>query len=265
MITSKLKAHLARAAKPAIFAAALGMAAAASAEVIGPGMLIHVNDGLGRSAIYTYEVVQGPDGNWSFASNEPWTMYATDGTALAILNPVEDTEGQCSATYIADPVVNLSFSVQAGSMSPTTTFMIGSALLAFPTINGAIGRASAGYSVTDTEGDAAILDGIGDPAGAQGAYLAQYNGFAGTVSGTTFCEFFPLITALPDQTAAPSQNEPAVGFNAIVPPVSDMSSFVSFTLTRNDLASGTTNFEIIPEPASLALLLVGAALLRRRN
>ncbi|MBI5864678.1 MAG: PEP-CTERM sorting domain-containing protein, partial [Planctomycetes bacterium] len=37
-----------------------------------------------------------------------------------------------------------------------------------------------------------------------------------------------------------------------------------FTLSPFDLASGTTTFEIIPEPASLALLLIGGLLIRRR-
>jgi hypothetical protein len=44
-----------------------------------------------------------------------------------------------------------------------------------------------------------------------------------------------------------------------------MSSQLKFTLSANDDANGTTNFEIIPEPATLSLLALGAlAMIRRR-
>jgi len=46
--------------------------------------------------------------------------------------------------------------------------------------------------------------------------------------------------------------------------VSDMSTQISFTLSPNDLASGTSVFEIVPEPASVLLLIAGLVLVRRR-
>jgi hypothetical protein len=40
---------------------------------------------------------------------------------------------------------------------------------------------------------------------------------------------------------------------------------VQFTLTHDDLASGTNSFEVIPEPSTLALVALGAlSMLRRR-
>lgn len=250
-------------------AAVLGILSAASAELIGPAMTIIVSDGQGHSAMYTYHATQGADGNWSFNNSVPYEMYdQTSGLLLATLNPPAlVAQGQsCSALYVADPIVNLNFAVQAGPFTPTTTIMIASAILDHDDIVNGQGRASAGITLTDGDGNGAQLLGIGDPNGAQGAYLAQYNGFAGTISGTTFAELHPQLSAAPGGSNSTINNDvPPVGFNPIPGTVMDMSSFISFTLTRNDLASGTSNFEVIPEPASLALLLIGAALIRRRS
>jgi hypothetical protein len=244
------------------------LASLASAEIIGPGMTIVVSDGQGNSAMYSYQATQDAQGNWSFNDNTPYPLYDNTGLLLATLNPPQLVEqGQsCAATYIADPVVGLNFAVQAGPFSPTTTFMIGSALLNHADIlSGAEGRASAGFSVTDGDGNGAQLVGIGNPNGSQGGYLAQYNGYAGAVAGTTFAELHHQVDVAPDSTTVTNNNNvPVSGFTPIAGVVMDMSSFVSFTLTRNDLASGTSNFEVIPEPASLLLVLAGVAFLRRR-
>jgi hypothetical protein len=58
---------------------------------------------------------------------------------------------------------------------------------------------------------------------------------------------------------------PATGYAPIADPVADMSAMISFELSADDLASGTTNFVIVPEPTSLGLLALGViGLLRRR-
>jgi MYXO-CTERM domain-containing protein len=46
--------------------------------------------------------------------------------------------------------------------------------------------------------------------------------------------------------------------------VSSMQVEYSFVLSAGDQASGSSNYAIVPEPAGLALLVVGAALVRRR-
>jgi hypothetical protein len=113
------------------------------------------------------------------------------------------------------------------------------------------GRASCGFSVTDTDGDGVVLTGVGDPAGTQGAYLAQYNGFAGTLSGTTFAEVVHSLTAGSLTTATTSVDVPPLGFLQIVDPVSDMSVMVSFDLSANDLASGTSTFVLVERPLAV--------------
>lgn len=174
------------------------------------------------------------------------------------------------AMIAEDPAVNLNFSVQAGTA--TTRFHVASALLDFPIISNAQGRASAAVTLTDFDpfDGAANLTGIGDTGG---AYLAQYNGWAGNVSfpsgdpdplGITFAEGINSIVA--DLGASETETLNVDWTPIAVEDPYDMSALFSFDLTANDLGSGTSNYIIIPEPASLtALLLGGLALLRRRS
>ena len=194
-----------------------------------------------------------------------WTM---DGAVEFWSNDVflgSLTEFQ--ASIVGDPEVNLSFAVQAGPGN--TDFYIASALLdGFDPIPGSVaqGYAHASYTLTDFDGGSATLTGIGD---AGGAYLAQYNGWAGNPAGplgTTFAEGINSMSAGFLETVTADYNHPASGFLAIGETVNDMSSLVSFTLTAQDLASGTSNYVIVvPEPGALTLLALGVvALLRRR-
>jgi hypothetical protein len=166
-----------------------------------------------------------------------------------------------------DPEVNLNFAVQSGSED--TDFHIASALLSFDPITEPEGRASATFTMTDFDGSGATLTGIGDPDGVGGGYLAQYNGWAGDPfngpQGTTFAEGITSMSAGAYQTDVENLNVPESGWLPIDETVYDMSSLISFTLTANDLASGTSHYEIVPEPGALMMLAVGGlALLRRR-
>jgi len=203
----------------------------------------------------------------------------SEGWAFCLRQPVELRSGETLLGTISDlrisvfedPEVNLNFAVQAGASD--TTFHIASALLEFDTITNAEGRASAAVSVTDFnpfDGDA-VLTGVGDTGG---AYLAQYNGWAGNQQfpsgdpdplGITFTEgIMQPVVATFGGTQTANHN---VDWTAITQEDPyDMSSLMSFDLTANDLASGTSTFVIVPEPISLAVVLVGGlALLRRRS
>lgn len=245
----------------AAFAAATALAVPALADIVGPGFVIYCEDTAGNYCQYYFDVAQGPDGNWEWASNDPVPLQAWDGTVVATLNP-EGGPGS-SVEYVEDPIVNLNFSVAAGSSA--TTFMIGSALLTFPTINPAVGRASAAFSVTDVDGSGVTLTGLAGNSGSNG-YVGAVNGTAGPVppGANQFAEFIPGVAAGPFGSNTGNDNFPAIGYSPIGVPVSSMSSFISFRLTAFDLASGTSTFEVIPEPASLLLLVVGVGLIRRR-
>jgi hypothetical protein len=240
-------------------AAAVGMPA--FADIVGPGFVIYCQDDAGNYCQYAFDVVQGTDGNWRWGSNDSVPLESWDGTVLATLNPAGGPGS--SVEYVEDPIVNLNFSVAAGAA--TTTFMIGSGLLTFPQINGASGRASAAFSATDVNGSGVTLAGVAGNSGANG-YAAAINGLAGPVpaGANQFAEFIPGVTAGPFGSAVNSDNVPPVGYLPIGAPVDSISSFISFQLSAFDLASGTSTFEVIPEPASVLLLVIGAGLLRRR-
>lgn len=164
-----------------------------------------------------------------------------------------------SDTGIANPQVTLNFAVQAGTSN--TDFEISSALVSFTTLNSPSGRANAGFSISDLTGDGARLEGRA-PAGA--GYIAQYNGFV--PSGSTFAGGLGLLdTPASFGTDTEALNVPdPVNFAPIGTPVSNISAQVSFNLTAEDLASGTSNYQLIPEPTSLLMLSIAAFGLRRR-
>ena len=204
-------------------------------------------------------------GGGAFQVRESEGTWNGDVFTWILEEPVNIMDGQMLIATLetaevmlqADPQVNLGFSVQASDVN--TAFTITSALLSFPTINNAEGRASAAFTVTDTNFTGATLTGIG-PNG--GAYLAQYNGFV--PGGATFAEGIELIEAPQGGSMIGVINVPEIGFLPIADPVDDMSTQINFMLTAHDLASGTSNFEIVPEPSGLLLLLVGLAAVRRR-
>jgi len=174
---------------------------------------------------------------------------------------------QFDATLVQDPEVNLDFAVQAGPDG--SIFHIASSEITFETIPAAfaVGRASAAFTLTDSSGDfnGATLTGIGDTGG---AYLAQYNGWAGNPlgpDGTTFAEGIYSMIAPPGGIVDESYNEPEIGYTAIGEDVSSMSSLISFDLSAADSASGTSIFVIVPEPGALALLALGGVVLLRRR
>ena len=196
---------------------------------------------------------------WSWTLEDPYDFWH-NSVFLGSLDTF-------TASVVDDPEVNLSFSVQSGPED--TAFYIASALLEVdPPIPGdlAEGYAHASYTLTDFDGGSATLTGIGDTGG---AYLAQYNGWAGDPfggpQGTTFAEGIFSMSAGLLETVTEDFDHPETGYLPIGETVNDMSSLVSFTLSAQDLASGTSSYVIIPEPGSLGLLAIGAlALLRRR-
>jgi len=204
------------------------------------------------SAVYTLSM---DDINWQ-RSQDQWEW--SSGEVIDVKdanNKVVFTLSNVGMYYRADPQINLSFSVQAGAAD--TAFTITSGLLSFPTIQNADGQASSAFTVTDTNNNGALLTG-GNADG--NGYNAWYNGgslFAGQIAGV----------AVPAGTSSRSDsaNYPANGYAPVGADVDDMQAQVKFTLSARDLASGTTQYEIVPEPSALVLLALGGLSLIRRK
>lgn len=201
---------------------------------------------------------QGGSFLWVLPQVQP--IFADDGSGQLIATL--STEG--GGTFIAitpgsgrsAAQVNLGFAMQSGGAP--TTFTVKSALLTLDSpLANPQGRASVGINVSDADGDGAILTGYG-PTG--GAYLAQYNGFVPW--GTTFDESIASIVTPDPFGTASGWND--TDWQPIAATVANMSTQVRFQLTANDFASGTSNFQIVPEPAGLLVLLAGLGLVRRR-
>jgi MYXO-CTERM domain-containing protein len=164
------------------------------------------------------------------------------------------TLDQAFLTIVGDPQIALGFAVTAGAAD--TTITITSAVLSFSPLANPTGAASAGVTLTEAGGNPpATLVGLTGDLGS--AYAAYYN----VPPGTVFAEF--VSSLMTDTTTSASGN--TGGWVTIPGTVSNMQAQYSFTLSGGDLASGTSNFLIVPEPAGLAMLALGAvALLRRR-
>lgn len=232
-----------------------------AAAVLAPAALADLPDVIfsieasGSNGSGTYEVSLD-DAGWERSGSE-WEY--SDDSHISITDPNTGKEvfslSGVEVFFRADPQINIAFSVQAGSVD--TSFTITSNTLNFPTISNAQGQASSAFTVTDTNNNGASLSGNG--AGGN-SYEAFYNGsnlFSGQILG--------LNVAAGSQSNSTAENDPAVGYRAVGGSVSDMTAQVSFTLSARDLASGTTTYEIVPEPSALALLALGALSLFRRK
>jgi hypothetical protein len=167
-----------------------------------------------------------------------------------------------SVVGLDDPSVALNFNVFAGSLD--TTFTITSATVSFGSLANPPGRASASLSITDLNGDGVLLNRSG---GVGGAYTAFYNG--APPGGTVFHDLFAgaVATAISGDTATASEDFPGGGsFQTIPGAVSSIASRFQFTLSANDMASGTSVFTVqVPAPGSLALLGMSGMLFARRR
>ncbi len=161
---------------------------------------------------------------------------------------------QANLMVIGDPQISMGFALTAGALDTTVT--ITSAVLSFTPFGNASGVASTAMTVTDNNANGAQLTGIG---GSGSAYLATYN----TPPGTLFSELIGAITVGPGSSGSANQN--TGGFVPISGTVSNMVAQYTFVISAGDQASGTSNFVIVPEPASMAMLVVAGLVLCRRR
>ena len=115
--------------------------------------------------------------------------------------------------------------------------------------------ASAGMTVTDSGSGATVT---GQHPGEK-AYQATYN-------GTPWVNLIDTFSIPGYGTGVASDRSPAAGWATISDDVSSIAASYKFRLTANAYASGTSRFEVTPEPATLGFMGLGVAglLLRRR-
>lgn len=200
------------------------------------------------------------EGGTSTSKGYSWTRNQPIEIRDTVTDAVIATLNWADVVYIFDPQAIVQFQVTAGNAD--TDITITSALNAFPGITNAIGRASAGVTVTDLNGDGASLTGLG-VGGA--AYEAHYNGMV--PAGTPFAELLtaPVFAGIADTGSANDASPGGGAYTAIAGTVTDMSARFHFRLSAFDSASGTSNFEIVPEPGAVVLLSIGIGLVARRR
>jgi hypothetical protein len=154
----------------------------------------------------------------------------------------------------SDPFVNLRFAVEAAATD--TTFDINSSVVSFAPLSNPQAYASAAVTLT-SDSDGATITGLFD--GGK-TYQARYN------STAVFADLVKSFSIAGNLSQVENDREPAAGTETIAGSVSSIQSEFNFTLSALDQASGTSRFEVTPEPATLSLLALGGlALLRLRR
>ena len=234
----------------ALAALALAVSAGTAAADIS-SVVLNITAQLENGSTYPWSVTLNPgdvDGNGNYFWQLEEEVHVRDGEneIFALTD--------ASVTIFADPSVALNFNVIAGMQN--TVFTVNSAVLSFAPLANSVGRATAAVSVTDLTGDGATFT-----PWAGGAYRSYYNGGANNFQNLVDSP----IVAGPFSSASSSDTFPAIGYQNIGTTLTDIESEWQFTLSAGDLASGTSEFEVIPAPASVALGLTALVGLRRRR
>ncbi|MCY2924073.1 MAG: PEP-CTERM sorting domain-containing protein [Planctomycetota bacterium] len=222
-------------------AALLAVAVPATANMI---FTIRASSG-DASALQQFEIpCNGGVADWTLAA--PITMMAGN-TPLGKIT-------ELSLQTDSEPYVNLKWAVEAG---PTdTTFDFSTAVVSFSPLTNPQAYASAGVILTG-DSDGATITGLFD--GGK-IYQARYNG------GTVYANLAGGFTVGADTTEFHGDRDPASGYRTIIGSVYSIESQMKFTLSAGDMASATSRFEVIPEPATLfALFGVALPMLLKRR
>ena len=233
-------------------AAIFATAATAWGDITDPALIFEASTdtGSGSFVVTLDDGAYDGSGGWFWQALGDIQIMDGNGNLLVTL-----TQG--SAFFQDDPVISLGFAVVAGNTD--TQFSITSGTLSFDTIQNAEGRASAGMTLTESNGDTASITGL-DTGGTM--FGADYNGT------TTFADLLegPFNENNAFGTTTATDEFPNGGTFAAIGAVSDISSQWNFQLSANDQASGTSVFVVIPSPGALTLLgLAGFGAFRRHR
>ena len=167
-----------------------------------------------------------------------------------VIGTIEDFE----TIMIGDPVVDINFTVTAGSAD--TTFTIKSSLVDFshaPLVD-PLAWASLNVSVADVDGDGIVF--MTPAAGNTWLLWTEYNGTP-EEPGTRFAELGSDVGAEDGAFVTVDNvefNEPA---GTIAGTLETIQAGLRFKLTAGDTATGSAYFEVVPEPSTLVMLGMG--------
>lgn len=237
----------------------LSLSSAALAGISDPFLIVNASNGSGSGSFMVPLADTSPSGG---------------GRTYSLLMPVDIMSGPnviATITQLNSSVIpatgtqpnriSVSFTFFAGTSD--THFTVDSALFNIAPIMSEAGRATAGYSITDSDNNGVTL--TGNNAGGS-AFSARYNGGA-PGAGTSFAELIAgPRSAGPGQTASGNETTPpgAGQFGPIGTHVNNMTDHWDFTLTAGDQVGITSAWFIIPTPGAFSLLaLAGFSVARR--
>ncbi len=228
--------------------------ASAYGDFVGPLVRIEVENDDGSGVIeFPVPLVDLPSQaleriEWMIQNSHSIFSANNPGNALAVLEGL-------AVTLDGDPAVSLNFSLTSGGSDTTVT--ITSATVFFAPIVNPEAYAVAGVTLTDNNSNGATATGL--QPGVK-LYEATYNTSVG------WADLVGSLSALVDNTAIGNERMPLLGRQVIPATVSSIQSEFKFILSAGDSISATSRFYVIPEPATMSLLGIGAlALLRRRR
>ncbi|MGD0572799.1 MAG: PEP-CTERM sorting domain-containing protein [Sedimentisphaerales bacterium] len=182
------------------------------------------------------------------------SLDGTTGNSVWVLdNSVSILDGSIDSlkvTVNSDPEVDIEFGFKAGNS--TLAYAIYSDVVTFDPLVNPTADASAGVTLTDRGTPGATITGL-FPGGK--TFQATYNGsnvFANLVKGFS----------ISGGTLTGSEDTPDQVINGTL---TDIESEFYFKLSANDAASGTSTFEVVPEPATMAILGLGITVLISRR
>lgn len=239
-----------------LLAAVLATAGAASADIIGPGLVVTATNSLG-SASFVVNVDDPfaetfPNGDWRYVLPDPVEMRDGDGDLIARIDALR-------GDLFTNPHVVMSFAVTGGAID--TLFTISSGVETLGPVPGgvALGGGSAGITFGDSNGVGGVT--------VTGAYAGgDVHRMIINADGTP-ADLTTIITGpffIPHGTGSASENVPGVAPGVTV---TSISSEFKFTVSAGDSATGTSSFTVIPTPGAAALLGLGVAAfgLRRKR
>jgi hypothetical protein len=229
-----------------------GLALPAAADLTGYGIQITATSSDGTTGTFSLPTSDPLNENYgTFDDGQP--IMSSDSEIVGYVNSL-DVSPYYTSYNDTDPVVNLSFSVTAGSS--TTTFALNSAIVSFLPLRNPNGFALVSGTLTDQGAGNITITGL-FPGG--NIYEADYNPLTTPVD---WADLVPTTTV--SVTGGFSGRQPAGGTQLISATLSSIQSHFDFTLTANDSASGSSQFNIsggtpVPEPSTMALLAIGLA------